>query len=136
MKSVETYAPEFLLLIFLATVGVIRLIFGELDLTNNLLNCEILMHLQLNEYETNPYFLQFFQGNTTVCFIIYVFCKLRVQKREPEIVLKKPKQKTAQESKQNHFTFTFRFTKPTKRGNQQCHGLEILKKIWICLTFI
>ena len=28
------------------------------------------------------------------------------------------------------------FTKPTKRGNQQCHGLEILKKIWICLEFI
>ena len=71
-----------MLLICLATVGVIRLIFGELDLTNNLLNCEILMHLQLNEYETNPYFLQFFQSNPTVCLIIHVFCK----SCEPEIV--------------------------------------------------
>ena len=30
---------------------------------------------QLNEYETNPYFLQFFQSNTTVCLIIHLFCK-------------------------------------------------------------
>ena len=37
--------------------------------------------LQLNEYEREPYFLQFFQ--TTVCFIIHLFCK----SCEPEIVL-------------------------------------------------
>ena len=30
--------------------------------------------LQLNEYETDPYFLQNFQSNTTVCLIIHVFC--------------------------------------------------------------
>ena len=38
--------------------------------------------LQLNEYETDPYFLHFFQRNTTVCLIIHVFCK----SCEPEIV--------------------------------------------------
>ena len=31
--------------------------------------------LQLNEYETDTYCLQFFQSNTTVCLIIHVFCK-------------------------------------------------------------
>ena len=37
---------------------------------------------QLNKYETDPYFLQFFQTNTTVCLIIHVFCN----SCEPEIV--------------------------------------------------
>ena len=32
--------------------------------------------LQLNEYETDPHFLQFFQSNTTVCLTIYVFSKI------------------------------------------------------------
>ena len=31
--------------------------------------------IQLNKYETDPYFLQLFQSNTTVCLIIHVFCK-------------------------------------------------------------
>ena len=35
-------------------------------------------YVQLNEYETDPYFLQFFQSN----LIIHVFCK----NCEPEIV--------------------------------------------------
>jgi hypothetical protein len=48
--------------------------------TNN-----IFCRLQLNKYETEPYFLQFFQSNMTVCLIIYEFCK---SEREPEIVLK------------------------------------------------
>ena len=39
--------------------------------------------IQLNEYETDPYFLHFFQSNTTFCLIIHVFCK----SCEPEIVL-------------------------------------------------
>ena len=39
--------------------------------------------VQLNEYETDPCFLQIFQSNTTVCLIIHVFCK----SCEPEIVL-------------------------------------------------
>ena len=65
--------------------------------------------IQLNEYKTDPYFPQFFQSKTTVCLIINVFCKICVQEREPEIVPKKSKQKTAQESKQKNFMFTFRF---------------------------
>ena len=39
--------------------------------------------IQLNEYGTDPYFLQNSQSNTTVCLIIHVFCK----NCEPEIVL-------------------------------------------------
>ena len=31
--------------------------------------------LQLNEYETDPYFFQNFQSDTTVCLIIHMFCK-------------------------------------------------------------
>ena len=44
--------------------------------------------LQLNKYETDPYFLQIFQSNTTVCLIIYVFCKSCKHGCEPEIVQK------------------------------------------------
>ena len=40
------------------------------------------LFLKLNKYETDPYFLHFFQCNTTVCFIIHVFCN----RCEPEIV--------------------------------------------------
>ena len=39
-------------------------------------------------YETDPCFLQFFQNNTTVCLIIYMFfksCELEPEP-EPEIV--------------------------------------------------
>ena len=43
--------------------------------------------LQLNEYETDPHFLQFFQSNSTVCLTTYVFCKIFERKCEPEIVL-------------------------------------------------
>ena len=39
--------------------------------------------LQLNEYVTDPCFLQIFQSNTTACLIIHVFRK----SWEPEIVL-------------------------------------------------
>ena len=34
-----------------------------------------LLYVQLNKYETDPYFLQLFQSNTTFCLIIHVFCK-------------------------------------------------------------
>ena len=57
------------------------------------------VYVQLNEYETDLYFLQLFQSNTIVCLIIHLFCN----SCEPEIVLKKLKQKMAQESKQNQF---------------------------------
>ena len=39
--------------------------------------------IQLNEYETEPYFLQFFQSNSKVCLIIYMFC----ESCNPEVVL-------------------------------------------------
>ena len=34
-----------------------------------------MLQLQVNEYERDPDFLQFFQSNTTVCLIIHVFFK-------------------------------------------------------------
>ena len=34
-----------------------------------------LTRLQVNEYETDPNFLQFFQSSTTNCLIIHMFCK-------------------------------------------------------------
>ena len=42
--------------------------------------------IQLNEYETDPYFLQIFQSNT--CLIIYMFCKSCEHGCESEIVQK------------------------------------------------
>ena len=46
--------------------------------------------LQLNEHETDPYFLQNFRNKMIVCLIIHVFRK----SCELEIVQKKSKQKT------------------------------------------
>ena len=48
--------------------------------------------LQLNEFETDPCFLQNFQSNMTVCLIIHMFCK----NCEPEIVLQECKSKQKQ----------------------------------------
>ena len=45
--------------------------------------------VQLKRYETDPYFFQIFQSNTSVCFIISMFCKsCKPKKCEPEMVLK------------------------------------------------
>ena len=41
--------------------------------------------MQLNKYETDPYFLQIFQSNLSVCLIISVFCKSCEPICEPEI---------------------------------------------------
>ena len=38
-------------------------------------DCGVSWLIQLNEYETDSYFFQFFQSNTIVCLIIYVFFK-------------------------------------------------------------
>ena len=35
----------------------------------------LLYQIQLNKYETDPYFLQIFQSSTSVCLIISAFCK-------------------------------------------------------------
>ena len=78
------------------------------------------MHnVQLNKYAIEPYFLQNFQSNTTVCLIIPMFCK----SCEPKIVLPVLKIKTKT---------------ITKSVNNQTNcriAVEILKKIWICLEF-
>ena len=50
------------------------------------------MKVQLNEYETKPYFLQIFQTNTTVCLIIHVLCK----SCGPEIALNSNQNRSAQ----------------------------------------
>ena len=79
--------------------------------------------LQLNKYETDPYFLQNFRSKTTICLIFHVFCK----SYECEIVLICCWQNN------------FRFTTLTKYGNNWTNyriALEILKKIWISLVFI
>ena len=43
-------------------------------------------NVQLNEYKTDPCFLQFFQSNTTGSLIIYVFSKIYEPECELEIV--------------------------------------------------
>ena len=49
----------------------------------------VAMTVQLNKYETDPYILQIFQSNTSVCLIISVFCKsCESMLCEPEIVQK------------------------------------------------
>ena len=35
----------------------------------------VMNFIQLNKYETDPYFPQIFQSNTSVCLIISLFCK-------------------------------------------------------------
>ena len=48
-----------------------------------------LLMVQLTKYETDPYFLQIFQSNTSVCLIISVFCKsCEPALCEPKIVQK------------------------------------------------
>jgi hypothetical protein len=89
--------------------------------------------VQLNKYETDPYFLQIFQSDTTVCLIIFVFCKSCEPICEPEIT---PVLYHHENQNKNNFTFSIQFTNLTKCGNKHCRALEILKKIWICLTFI
>ena len=90
--------------------------------------------LQLNKYETDPYFLQIFQSNTSVCLIISVFCKSCEPICEPEITPVLYHLENLQKSKQKQFHV--QFTNLTKYGNEHRHALEILKKIWICLAYI
>ena len=53
------------------------------DLQSKICTLPIHAFIQLNEYKTDPYFLQNFQSDMTVCLIIHMFCK----SCEPEIVL-------------------------------------------------
>ena len=59
----------------------------------------------------DQYFLQFFESNTTVCFIFNVFCKHCETETEPEIVF------CFDFCNKNNFRFRFRFTTLTKRVN-------------------
>ena len=89
--------------------------------------------IQQNKYETNPYFLQIFQSNMSVCLIISMFCKSCEPICEPEI---SPVLYHLENQNKNNFTFSALFANLTKRKNKHCRALEILKKIWIFLTFI
>ena len=100
----------------------------------------MLLTLQLNKDETDPYFPQIFQSNTSVCLIISVFCKssepICEPNCEPEIVLKT----FAADFQANptdisfkiNFMFSFQFicqlTNFTIHRNKHCCALEILKK--------
>jgi hypothetical protein len=87
------------------------------------------IHLvQLNKYETDPYFHQIFQSNTSVCLIISVFCKSCEPICEPEIILKTFaadfQANTTDISCKNTFTFSVQFTSLTIRRNKHCRALE------------
>ena len=71
--------------------------------------------VQLNKYETDPYFLQNFQSNTTVCMIIHMACKIYV----PEIVFVLI----------FRMANNFRFTTLTKHVNNCSISLEKMKKV-------
>ena len=54
----------------------------NMDQSQTHLDVTLKVHVQLNEYEADSYFLQNFQSNTTVCLIIREFC----QSCDPEVV--------------------------------------------------
>ena len=84
--------------------------------------------VQINEYEAELYFLQFFQSNMTVCLIVYVFCK----SCESEIVLAI---KTVNEVKTKTIS-CLQILQNTRNYVFYCRALEIKRKILICLVFI
>ena len=77
------------------------------------------MFVQLNEYETDPYFLQIFQSNTTVCLIIMCFVRVANMIANLKLSKRKSKQKMTQETKQkqfyihNHVRNSYKAGKPT-----------------------
>ena len=73
--------------------------------------------VQLNKYETNPYFIQFFQRNRTICLIIHVFC----QSCEPVLVFVLICILAEQ--------FRVHKSYKTYESTLHCCALEILKKI-------
>ena len=77
---------------------------------------------QQNKYETDSYFLHFFQSNTTV---IRAFCR----RCEHEIVCHFKNQN------KNNFTYT-NLTKGVNYQTNCCIASEMLKKIWIGLIII
>ena len=82
------------------------------------------LELQLNKYETDPYFLQVFQSNTSVCLIISGFCKSCEPICEPKITpvlyhlenLQKVKQK------QFHVQYSAHKSYKTRKWTFSCIG--------------
>ena len=85
--------------------------------------------LPLNEYETEPYFLQVFQSITTVRLNIPLLCKSCEQSS-----IFSAQWCLTQYLIQNKNNFTV--INLTKCVNQHCRELEILKKILFCPIFI
>ena len=79
--------------------------------------------IHLNKYETEPYSLQIFQSNTSVCLTISVFCQSCKPICEPEITKWKLHLDNLKKSKQNNFTFIFQFTTLTKHENKHWREL-------------
>ena len=72
-----------------------------------------------NKYKADPYFLQLFQSNTSVCLIITVFCKSCEPICELEIT---PVLYQLENQNKNNFTFSVQFKNLTKRGNKHCRA--------------
>ncbi len=100
--------------------------------------------VQLNKYETDPYFLQNFQCRT---MFIYAYCKFCELNQDWTLNMKVFLQlmsvglawKSAANFLEQFQVHPYGFTTLTKHGNNQtnwCITLENLKKIWICLVFI
>ena len=64
-------------------------------------------YLQLNKHDTDPDFHQIFQSNTSVCLIIFVFCKSCESICEPEIT---PLLHHLENQNKNNFMFSVQFT--------------------------
>ena len=62
-----------------------------------------LFFIKLNKFETDSYFLQIFQSNTSVCLIISMFCKCCEPICEPEITPVLYQLENLQKSKQKQF---------------------------------
>ena len=78
----------------------------------------------IDTYETEPYFLQIFQSNASVCLIISVFCKSCEPICEPEITPLLYHLENLQKSKQNNLTFSVQCTKSykTRKWISSCIG--------------
>ena len=90
----------------------------------------------VNKYETDLYFFQIFKSNASVCLIISMFCKSCEPICDPEITPVLYHLDNYRNQNKNNFMFSVQFPNLTKRGNEHRRALEILKKIWIRLTFI
>ena len=73
---------------------------------------------------TDPYILQIFQSNTSVCLIISVFCKSCEPICEPEIIPVLYYLENLKKSKQKQFHIQCSVQKSYKRGNEHRRAIE------------